>query len=324
MKNWKSFDPKQLSLSRENLYCKDKNKIVAACHDGIFHADDVFSAALLSLLWDDFDVCRTRIIHEITSADIVFDVGRIHDGKKFFDHHQNEDEDPSIVAANGVKHCAFTLLVEKIITDPEIREKFQEKVGYPIAVRDNGQIEMFEKYPQSVGVWVHSMNPTWDEESSGTNIAFKRSVRIATYIIIRELENIRAAIAARSVVNQIISTNKNSQVLVLNEYIPYDEVLDEYPNILFVVFRQTDKDQWILQAVPKNSKNKFDSRMLLPKQWRGYNEETDYFDERYRDFIEEFGFKCIFVHKTGFTSVWNTRSDAIQAAQFAIKAANYT
>lgn len=319
------YVPEELSLTKENLACKDKDTIVAVVHDGVMHADDVFAIALLMCVYNsnNVKVIRSRSANEANSSDIVLDVGRIYDGQKFFDHHQSEDEDPKIVAKNGVKHCAFTLLAEKVISDKEMLEKFQEKVGYPIAVRDNGQIEMFDKYSSSVGSWVKCMNPTWEEENV-EDIMFRQCCIMARTIIIRELMQIKATISAREVVKKTIEKSKDHQVIVFSKYIPYEEVTDEYPDVLFVIFRVPEKDQWILQSVPKNSKNKFDSRMLLPKQWRGYDPSADYFDSKYHDFIKDVGAHCVFVHKAGFISSWFSKDAAIQAAQIAVKAANYT
>ena len=319
------YKPEELSLTRENLACKDKNRIVAVVHDGVMHADDVFAIALLMCIYAPYNIkiVRSRSANEAYSADIVLDVGRIYDGKKFFDHHQSEDEDFNLIAKNGVKHCAFTLLAEKVISDKEVLEKFQEKVGYPIAVRDNAQIEMFAGFSSSVGSWVHCMNPTWKDNVT-EDVLFKNACIMARTIILRELKQIKATISARDVVRETIEKSKDPQVIVFNKYIPYEEVTDEYPDVLFVIFRVPEKDQWILQSVPKNSKNKFDSRMLLPKQWRGYDPSADYFDSKYHDFIKDVGAHCVFVHKAGFISSWFSKDAAIQAAQIAVKAANYT
>ena len=66
-------------------------KIIVATHNGSFHTDDVFAVASLSLAFSNegLQVVRTRDQEVIKSADIVVDVGRIHDvDKNRFDHHQ--------------------------------------------------------------------------------------------------------------------------------------------------------------------------------------------------------------------------------------------
>ena len=61
-----------------------------ATHNGIFHADEVTAVALLKLFGDK-DVKVTRVGHDtkdFSLFDMVIDIGRKFDGKKYFDHHQ--------------------------------------------------------------------------------------------------------------------------------------------------------------------------------------------------------------------------------------------
>ena len=56
-----------------------KKKIVVT-HNGTFHADDIFSAATLSILLDGkIKIIRTRDAEIISKADYVFDVGGEYD-----------------------------------------------------------------------------------------------------------------------------------------------------------------------------------------------------------------------------------------------------
>ena len=72
-------------------FLKKKLKLIA--HDESFHADDIFAAATLSILFErkgeKFEIVRTREPKLIEAADYVFDVGGIHDeATNRFDHHQ--------------------------------------------------------------------------------------------------------------------------------------------------------------------------------------------------------------------------------------------
>ena len=51
----------------------------AVTHNGIFHADDIFSAAILLKVFPDISIYRTRDQDQIDKADIVFDVGHVYD-----------------------------------------------------------------------------------------------------------------------------------------------------------------------------------------------------------------------------------------------------
>lgn len=72
----------------------------AMTHGGKFHADDVFSAALLRLLRPDIRIHRGFQVPEAFEG-LVFDIGL---GP--FDHHQQD----APVRENGVPYAAFGLL----------------------------------------------------------------------------------------------------------------------------------------------------------------------------------------------------------------------
>lgn len=49
--------------------------MIIATHNGKFHADDVFGVALLTDLYPDATIVRTRDPQMLDTADIVLDVG---------------------------------------------------------------------------------------------------------------------------------------------------------------------------------------------------------------------------------------------------------
>jgi len=62
-------------------------------HDGNFHADDVFSIAVLKTIFPTLTLIRTRDKHVISQADIVIDVGNEYDPETGrFDHHHVANE----------------------------------------------------------------------------------------------------------------------------------------------------------------------------------------------------------------------------------------
>ena len=77
-----------------------KKDASAFTHGGKFHADDVFSAALLFYLNPEIQIGRGNQVPENYEG-IVFDIGR-----GAYDHHQKE----SRVRENGVPYAAFGLL----------------------------------------------------------------------------------------------------------------------------------------------------------------------------------------------------------------------
>ena len=96
-----------------------KNNASAFTHSGKFHADDVFSAALLLYLNPEINISRGNKVPEDFDG-IVFDIGR---GQ--YDHHQKD----SRVRENGVPYAAFGLLWEALgeeILGQELAEKFDQ------------------------------------------------------------------------------------------------------------------------------------------------------------------------------------------------------
>ncbi len=79
----------------------------AFTHGGKFHADDVFSSALLLYINPEISITRGNSVPDDFTG-IVFDIGR---GE--FDHHQKD----SRIRENGVPYAAFGLLWESVGAD---------------------------------------------------------------------------------------------------------------------------------------------------------------------------------------------------------------
>lgn len=102
----------------------------AFTHSGKFHADDVFSSALLLYLNPEITITRGSRVPEDFDG-IVFDIGR---GR--YDHHQKD----SRVRENGIAYAAFGLLWEELgaeILGEELADKFDESFVQPLDNNDN-------------------------------------------------------------------------------------------------------------------------------------------------------------------------------------------
>tara|TARA_Y100000034_G_C6875463_1_gene400311 strand:- start:485 stop:1525 length:1041 start_codon:yes stop_codon:yes gene_type:complete len=87
----------------------------AATHDGSFHADEVYCTAAVKLIWPKIKILRTRDGEKIKEADIVYDVGKIHNpSKDLFDHHQRDFD---VTRPNGLPMSSFGLLWQKYSKD---------------------------------------------------------------------------------------------------------------------------------------------------------------------------------------------------------------
>lgn len=79
-------------------------------HSGIGHADDLFAYSVLSTIYPDNELIRTRDMNVIFSEDenkIVFDVGMKYDPTNdIYDHHQNEKQ----FRDDGIPYSSFGLI----------------------------------------------------------------------------------------------------------------------------------------------------------------------------------------------------------------------
>ena len=121
-------------------------------HSGGFHADELLSSVILTRLFPQADLLRSRDKQLITpSADkIIYDVGGAYDAEaQIFDHHQRpsplrEDGQPfssfGLIWAHYGRAYLAALQVPEADIDP-IHAKFDAKFVLPIDLLDNGAIE---------------------------------------------------------------------------------------------------------------------------------------------------------------------------------------
>jgi uncharacterized UPF0160 family protein len=123
-----------------------KNKILVT-HNGIFHADDIFATAALSILLDgNIKVVRTRDEELFKKADYIYDVGGIYDeSMDKFDHHQHGGAGKR---ENGVPYAAFGLVWKKygetITGSKQVAQKIDEHLVQAVDSHDNG-IKTYKK-----------------------------------------------------------------------------------------------------------------------------------------------------------------------------------
>src|SRR3989344_9093627 len=122
-------------------------------HNGSFHADDVFAAAVLSIYLEKrretFEIIRTRDEEIIKTGDYVFDVGGIYDAdKNRFDHHQ---KDGAGKRDNNIEYSSFGLVWKKF--GKELCNGFEKAIKSidnrliaPIDAADNGFDLVEKKY----------------------------------------------------------------------------------------------------------------------------------------------------------------------------------
>mgnify|MGYP000294151661 CR=1 FL=1 len=238
----------------------------AFTHSGKFHADDVFSSALLLSVNPEITIHRGSQVPEDFKG-IVFDIGR---GK--YDHHQRD----SRIRENGVPYAAFGLLWEELgaeILGEELAEKFDEAFVQPLDNNDNTG----EK--NELATLIGNFNPPWDAQG-GNDAAFFKAVGVAGMILDNKLERYRGNERADKRVEEILKQHQEEiasgkkpadekQILVLPDYVPCQKYLSE-TDIAFVIF-PSNRGGYCIQ--PQKREYSLNYKCSFPESWLGLEKE---------------------------------------------------
>ena len=277
----------------------------AFTHSGKFHADDVFSAALLLYLNPEITIIRGNKVPDDYEG-IVFDIGR---GE--FDHHQKD----SRIRENGIPYAAFGLLWEVLgeeILGAELAEKFDEAFVQPLDNNDNTG----EK--NELATLIGNFNPGWDSTGSNDQ-AFFQAVSVAGMILENKFERYRGNERADMLVEEILSQHQknldsgetpaeNTNILVLPEFIPCQKKLSE-TNIAFVIF-PSNRGGYCIQ--PQKKEYSMNYKCSFPSQWLGL-EGSELAKVTGLD-------SAIFCHKGGFLMTCGTLEDSLRACRSSLAA----
>ena len=254
-------------------------------HGGYFHADDVFSAALLTLLRPDIRIYRGFEVPKGFSG-IAFDIG----GGPF-DHHTP----PLVRRENGVAYAAFGLLWREygrfFLSEAEAK-RFDEKFVQPLDMDDNVGTGNF------LAGLMGAFNPVWDSQQSPDD-AFSEAVDAAKKILENKLKNLAAVERAAPLVEKYLKSIKDG-VVVMEKYIPWKPVL--VPSAAEFVIFPSLRGGYSVQCVPSDFAAKSPNKVSLPLAWRGKEGQA---------LAEITGVAgALFCHASGFMVTAGTREDA--------------
>ena len=286
----------------EKIRQKDSS---AFTHSGKFHADDVFSAALLLYLNPEITIIRGNKVPDDYKG-LVFDIGR---GQ--YDHHPKD----SRVRENGVPYAAFGLLWEALgaeILGAELAEKFDESFVQPLDNNDNTG----EK--NELATLIGNFNPGWDSKGSNDQ-AFFQAVSVAGMILENKFERYRGNERADKRVEEVLEEHQralktgdtpaeNTNILVLPEFIPCQKRLSE-TSIAFVIF-PSNRGGYCIQ--PQKKEYSMNYKCSFPSQWLGLEGE---------ELIAATGLEsAVFCHKGGFLMTCGTLEDSLRACRSSLAA----
>lgn len=281
----------------------------AFTHSGKFHADDVFSSALLLYLNPQITITRGNRVPEEYDG-IVFDIGR---GR--YDHHQRD----SRVRENGVPYAAFGLLWEELgsgILGETLAQRFDEEFVQPLDNNDNTG----EK--NELATLIGNFNPVWDETEAadgvteeerdrGLSVGFLRAVQVAGMVLENKFARYRADARADEKIDQVLAMQEtqggDARILVLPEFVPCQKRLKE-TDIAFVIF-PSNRGGYCIQ--PQKKPDSMNYKCSFPKQWLGLENE---------ELQKATGLASAgFCHKGGFLMTVGDDADAIRACKISLE-----
>jgi uncharacterized UPF0160 family protein len=274
--------------------------VIIATHNGKFHADDVFGVALLTQLFPDAEVVRTRDPEVLATADVVLDVGGAYDVER----------------DNGILYSAFGLLWQhygkEYCGDDAVWQKIDSRLVQAIDAVDNGQdlytVSDLGAAPVDVSEVLGLFNPLGDDEDFDSQ--FQVAVALATTLLQRYRLRYATSIAAERTFLDAYAASPKKTYVVLEKFVPHGGIATKQPKLLFTVFPGAT-GHWTIQTVRPES-SQFGSRKELPEPWRGLNGA---------ELAEVTGVPdAVFCHKAGFIAAAETREGALEMLRQALAA----
>ncbi len=297
-------------------------------HSGGFHADELLSSVILTRVFPNATLVRSRDSAWTTPAPdkIIYDVGRDYNAEaQIFDHHQR----PNPLREDGQPFSSFGLIWAHYGRDylrafdvpdadiDDIHASFDTGFVLPIDLVDNGDLA-----PASAGqlsgltlpVLLGTLKPTFDNRNpDADDQAFAGALPIARAFIEASIAGKAAKRRAQSVVQEAIAKAGQDRVLELPTGMPFRSAIEkaEADHLLFVVHPR-DSD-WAITGI-RLSGDSFEQRADLPATWAGLT------DEALEQACGVTGAK--FCHNGLFIAVAANREAALEMADLAVKEAS--
>jgi len=267
--------------------------MIIATHSGKFHADDVWAAAVLNLMFPGSELLRTRDPAVIARADFAVDVGGVWDPETGrFDHHQKGFQG---ARASGVVYASAGLVWKEY--GPRCVTLVAQQAGHALSLTqatemahaidadlvqylDMSDTGAARSAPGSYGLSavISGFNPTWlDEQSAGSAAAadmlrltrFRRAMEIATDIITNGVLYRVGALLAVQQVRQSQRLEDGRLLFLENAGLPWASIVrNEMPGVLFVISHSVAEQRYMLHTVPSAAES-FEARKDLPEPWAG-------------------------------------------------------
>jgi uncharacterized UPF0160 family protein len=291
-------------------------------HSGGFHADELLSSVVLTRLFPEAKIVRSRAPEWITPAPdrIIYDVGGAYDAEaRVFDHHQRgapQREDGQPYSSFGLvwKHfgreyiASFGVPAEHI---DAVHEAFDQGMVLPIDLVDNGAASPTGPLASlSLSSLLETLKPDFDDREPGADErAFMAALGVARSFVEAGVSRSAAKLRAEALVRKSIEAAGSGRVLELPMGMPFRSAIENAgaDQLLFVVHPR-EKD-WIVTGIRRADEG-FELRADLPTSWAGLTNG---------DLEAASGVKgATFCHNGRFIAAASTREAALAMADIAV------
>lgn len=297
-------------------------------HSGGFHADELLSSVILTRLFPEAKIVRSRAPEWITpgSDRIIYDVGGAYDAEKhIFDHHQRgaplrEDEAPYSSFGLIWKHYGRDYLAAMNIPESHVdplHAAFDKSFVLPIDLMDNGALSPSSAGPLAgltLSSLLETLKPNFDEKEEGADDrAFHAALTIARAFVEAGIGKRAAKLRAETLVLEAIEKTGEGRILELSMGMPFRPAIVKAgaDHLLFVVHPRDGKD-WCVTGI-RRADDGFELRADLPKSWAGLTNG---------DLEAASGVKgATFCHNGRFIAAATGREAALAMAEIAVKEA---
>ncbi len=302
-------------------------KAYLVTHSGGFHADELLSSVILTRLFPEARIVRSRAPEWVTpSADrIIYDVGGAYDAERgIFDHHQRgaplrQDGQPYSSFGLIWKHFGRDYLLASGLPEEHVEAvhaSFDESYVLPTDLVDNGALNPSTAGPLAaltLPVLLETLKPVFDDtDPEATDRAFHQALALVRSLVEAKISGSAAKLRAEAMVTKAIAAVGQSRILELPFGMPFRSAIVKAgaDHLLFVVHpRETD---WCITTI-RVADEGFEVRADLPAAWAGLNNAA----------LEAVcGVQgATFCHNGRFVAAAKTREAALAMAELAVQEA---
>ena len=330
---------------------------VVCVHDGVMHADEIFSVACVKILNPNTSIIRTRDTEVLSRADFRIDVGGKYDPETGdYDHHQGDFNERHVSPSNryekGPKLSGFGLIWRHYGRD--VIRTYLTEFGYPvddegvdfiwdsvdralvapIDACDNGEggdffLDTGAYRMPTIMKHIQNLVPAWIEKSPEMEQkTFDEAVQFASGYLKREIVRGLSVHLGKYKLLELADNlaKEGKDILILEEFIPWSPIFsrnaERTSHIKMVIFPSTNG--WLVQSPYFNKK--YDSGKFSQNMPDGTPRKSKYpapkhiWGKEASDLSKITGVEdAIFVHATGFICGAASKVGALKLARYIIE-----